>query len=288
MHSSLASCVRRIGPALAVAAAAAFPVLAVAAEPSAITLGDFGGRLRSITLEVNGQKGLFTIDTGGGVSVVTPEFAKKIGCTPWGAHTGFRLTGERLDLPRCENVSFSLPDGTTLRPVSAGVLDLPSVLFKGAPPVDGSIALDAFEGRAFTLDLGNGSLTMETPVSLATRVANATEVPIRLARQAGGHALGVMVPMATSKGMLWLNLDSGGGPPVLLRDKIAADAGADAAVSGPQPFTLKVAGKNEVSLPTRAIVRDMILDGVIGMPVLVQWKLTFDLAANRLWIAPSR
>ena len=38
-------------------------------------LGDFGGRLRSIKLMVNGHEGLFTIDTGGGVSLVSPEFA---------------------------------------------------------------------------------------------------------------------------------------------------------------------------------------------------------------------
>ncbi len=260
----------------------------VAAEPAAMPLGDFGGRLRSITLVVNGHSGVFTIDTGGGVSLISPTFAKKIGCTPWGAHTGFRLTGERLDLPRCEDVRFDLPDGTRLRPVSAGVIDQQPLLFEGAPPVDGSIALDAFEGRAFTLDLGGGTLTMETPATLAARSEQATRVPIRLVRQAGGHALGVMVPVASPKGTLWLSLDSGGGPPVLLRDRIAIEAGADPAATGMQPYLLKVAGDSEIALPTRALVREMILDGVIGMPVLVHWTLTMDLANDALWIMPTK
>lgn len=251
-------------------------------------LGDFGGRLRSIRLSVNGQEGLFTIDTAGGVTIVTPEFANKIGCTPWGAHSGFRLTGERLDMPRCEDVTLTLPTGENLTTVSAAVIDLQPLLFKGAPHVDGSVALDSFEGRAFTIDVGNGTLTMETPETLAARTRNATEVPIKLARQAGGHALGVMVPMATAKGKLWMALDSGGAPPVLLRDIIAADAGADPEVKGLQPFELKIAGDDAIALSTHAIVRDMILDGVIGMPVLVRWSITFDLANDRLWITPTR
>lgn len=257
-------------------------------QQNRMELGDFGGRLRSIRLTVNGQEGLFTIDTGGGVSLISPAFAQRIGCRPWGAHTGFRLTGERLDLPRCDNVAFTLPTGVKLAPVSAGVIDLKPLLFKDAPPVDGSIALDAFEGRAFTLDLGGGTLTMETPQSLAARSREASEIPIRLARQAAGHALGVVVPVPTAKGNLWMSLDSGGGAPVLLRDKIAAEAGVNAGSKEAQPYTLVPSGGEKVQVQTRAIVRDMILDGVIGMPVLVRWNLSFDLANNRLWISNSR
>jgi hypothetical protein len=273
----------------AIVLALSLPVAASAQEASnAIALADFGGRLRAVRLSVNGQEGLFTIDTGGGISLVSPAFARRIGCVPWGAHTGFRLTGERLDMPRCERVAFRLPGGETLRPVSAGVADLKPLLWEGAPDVDGSIALDAFEGRAFTLDLGNGTLALETPQSLAARTSAAVEIPMRLVRQDAGHALGVVVPVETAKGDLWMTLDSGGGPPVLLRDKVAAEAGADPAAKGLQAFTLTLAGNARIALPTRAIVRDMIMDGVIGMPVLVRWRLTFDLATNRLWLASSR
>jgi hypothetical protein len=268
---------------------AVLPGVSIAQQANApVELGDFGGRLRSVRLVVNGQEGLFTVDTGGGVSLISPEFARRIGCTPWAAHTGFRLTGERLDMPRCEGVAFTLPGGTRLRPVAPGVIDLKPLLFDGAPPLDGSIALEAFEGRAFTLDLGNGTLELETPASLAARTAGAREVPIRLVRQAGGQALGVAVPVTTAKGTLWMTLDSGGGAPVLVRDKVAAELGLDAAGKTPQPFTLAVAGDQAIAVPTRAIVRDMILDGVIGMAVLVRWRMTFDLAHNRLWIAPAR
>lgn len=258
------------------------------ATPASMPLEDFGGRLRAIRVKVNGHEGLFTLDTGGGVTLLSPEFAGKIGCTPWAAHTGFRLDGQRLDLPRCEDVRIGLPDGTQLAPVAAGVIDLQALLFKDAPKADGSLALDALEGRQFTLDLGNGTLVMETAESLAAETQGATEVPMRQARQAGGAALGILVPMPTAKGKLWMALDSGGGPPVLLRDRVAQAAGADAANAAMQPFRLQVGEAVPVTVETRALVRDMILDGVIGMPVLVRWKLSVDLAHDRLWIRTTR
>jgi hypothetical protein len=42
-----------------------------------------------------------------------------------------------------------------------------------------------------------------------------------------------------------------------------------------------------VKVQARAIVRDLIMDGNIGLPVLMKWVITIDLAQQRLWIAPS-
>jgi hypothetical protein len=81
-------------------------------------------------------------------------------------------------------------------------------------------------------------------------------------------------------------LDSGGGPPVLIRDRVAQAAGADPANQELQPFKLKVG--DAATLDTRAFVKDMILDGVIGIPVLVRWKLSFDLEDDRLWLRSTR
>lgn len=270
-------------------------VAPAAPTPGTIALGDFMGRLRSIEVVVGGQRGTFLLDTGGGVTFATPEFAKRIGCTPWGQITGFRLTGERLDLPRCDGVAIGLAAGRVLAPATIGVLDLKPLLPPGAPAADGSLALDALDGQAFTLDLRAGTLEFETPQSLARRTAGAVEIPIHVSRHASsGQGLGVYARAKTAKGDLWLEIDSGGGAPVLLRDKVAAEAGADASVAQPQPYTLVLPGSEgaggdaQVKLDTRAIVRDMVHDGVIGMPVLVNWRLTFDLAGDRLWVAPAK
>lgn len=291
---------------LAMALVAGAPVTAFAAPPPAtgpgsataaapIELGDFMGRLRSIEVVVGGQHGTFLLDTGGGVTFATPEFASKIGCKPWGRVTGFRLTGERLDLPRCDGVAIGLAGGKALAPATIGVLDLKPLLPPGAPAADGSLALDALDGQAFTLDLRAGSLEFETPESLAQHTVDAIEIPIRVARyNSSGHGLGVYVRATTAKGDLWLEVDSGGGAPVLLRDKVAGEAGADASIEQPQPYALRLPAKDAagktagVELETRAIVRDMVHDGVIGMPVLVNWRLTFDLRHDRMWVAPAK
>lgn len=277
--------------AVAVAALMAGAAHAAPAKPApqAIELGDFMGRLRSIKVKTaGGEEGLFTVDTGGGVTVVSPEFARKLGCEPWGRLTGFRLSGERLGMPRCDKARLTLAPGVTVTAPAAGVLDLQPFLPPGAPKVDGSLALDALKGQVFTLELGAGRLTFETPESLKVRIQNATAVPLHTARQAGGFSFGVLVPVPTAKGELWMALDSGGGPPVLVGDHIAKELGLDpASDKGMQPYALEVAGAAPVKVETRALVRDMIMDGNIGMPVLVKWTLTFDLANDRLWIAPA-
>lgn len=277
------------GIALSPVSSAATPASG-AASTQAIQLGDFMGRLRSIEVTVGGQRGTFLLDTGSGVSFMTPEFAKRAGCEPWGRMTGFRLTGERLDLPRCDGVAMTLGDGRALKPMTTGVLDLKSVLPPGAPAADGSLALDALDGQVFTLDLRAGTLEFVAPKSLAQRTAGAIEIPIRVSRYStSGHGVGVSARMKTAKGDLWLEIDSGGGAPVLLRNVVASDAGANAEQAQPQPYTLKLSGKKgDVVLPTRAIVRDMIHDGVVGMPVLVNWQITFDLAGDRMWVAPAK
>jgi hypothetical protein len=289
-----AASIAALSPAAAATATGTATPDAVAAtanpDRQAIPLGDFMGRKRSIQVEVGGQRGTFLVDTGSGVSLVGLAFAKRIGCTPWGQISGFRLTGERLDLPRCDDVRITLPDGTALPPVTAAAIDLASVLAKGDDPVDGSLALDALDGKVFTLDVGAGTLQFETPASLQARITTAVEVPVRIARY-GSSARGVAAYALskTAKGDLWLELDTGGDAPVLLPTSMAAEAGADPAIQKAQPYVLKVAGADrDVTQETRAVVRDMVRDGVIGMPVLVRWRLTFDLAHDRLWIAPSR
>lgn len=278
-------------------AALAAPSVAQAAQANghgtaggAISLGDFMGRKRTIEVDIAGQRGTFVVDTGGGVTVIDKTFAQRIGCTPWGRITGFRLTGERLDLPRCDDVRITLPDGRALAPVTAGVIDLASVLAKGDDHLDGSLALDALDGQVFTLDVNAGTLQFESPESLAARVAGAVEVPVRISRYgSSARGVGAYALSRTKKGDLWLELDSGSDAPVMLTTAMAAEAGADPEVEKGQPYVLTIAGiGRDVTKETRAIVFDMVRDGVVGMPVLVHWRLTFDLVDDRLWIAPSR
>src|ERR1700761_336270 len=67
-----------------------------------VTLKPYLGQQTTITATVNGIEGTFLFDTGEGLSTITPAFADKIKCKPWGQVSGFRMSGERLDSPHCD------------------------------------------------------------------------------------------------------------------------------------------------------------------------------------------
>src|SRR5215213_3889482 len=43
-----------------------------------------------------------------GPPYISPSFAQTVGCKVWGQITGFVLTGQRLDMPRCDELRFDV------------------------------------------------------------------------------------------------------------------------------------------------------------------------------------
>src|SRR5678815_1358274 len=82
-----------------------------------------GTAMMTVRAKVRGHEGLFMFDTGGGISYVSPLFAQTIGCKVWGQLSGFVLTGQRLDMPRCDDLVFDV-QGQSLRAPIAGVFDI--------------------------------------------------------------------------------------------------------------------------------------------------------------------
>lgn len=250
--------------------------------PPAASLGDFFG-IRTVEVAIGGRSHTFLLDTGGGVTTISPGLAEAVGCTPWSQINGFRMGGERLSMPRCDDVSIEIA-GQVLTVPSAGVFDLTPLLPPDSSKIEGLVALDVLAARPFTLELASGRLTFETPESLAVRTASATRVPIRFHRQGGGIALTVMAQVTTDKGALWLQLDSGSDAAIQVALTSAEPLGLSQ--EGRQNATLSFAGTGSETLvatgPVR--VRDMIIDGNVGAPVLSLWVMTFDLANQQLWI----
>jgi hypothetical protein len=114
----------------------------------------------ALVLSVNGIENTFLFDTAGGSTVVTPDFAKSIGCRPWDRATGFRMRGDRVDARRCDHVQVDI-DHLHVHIPMATVFDFSKLLPKDAPPLSGSLALDAFAGEIVTLDLAGGRLIVE-------------------------------------------------------------------------------------------------------------------------------
>jgi len=257
---------------------------ALAAHPVVVPLEKYLAGQSALRATVNGQPGLFLFDTGEGVSTITPQFAARIGCKPWGQVTGFRMSGERLDFPRCDDVQFQTQGETLAAPI-AGVFDIMSLLPKDAP-VDGSLGLDIFAGRVITIEPHANRVIVETPQSLAARMREAKEIPIRLVRDAEGIALAVDAGVQTPQGLAWMELDTGNGGTLVVANHIAPLIGLKPDQKEPQPASFQIVGG--ISVTGDARTRDLIMDGNISNRFLGDWNLTLDLARGRAWMAPAK
>jgi hypothetical protein len=238
----------------------------------------------ALDVEVGGQPFRFGLDIGGGLTLMSDSVARVGGCTPWGRLSGYRMTGQRLDAARCDGVRIDLGALSVTSPMS--FVMPPSAVESGDANLVGSLALDVFDGRALTFDFAGGHLTIESPASLAERVRGMTPLPIRLVREGAGGAIAVVVGVATARGTLWMELDSGNGGTVLVSKPYASLVGLDSTAAGPQHAEFEVVPGVRV-VTDHAFTPDMIIDGNLGMPFLRRWLLTLDLATGRGWIAPN-
>jgi hypothetical protein len=228
------------------------------------------------------MRGSFVFDTGGGVTYISPAFAQTIGCKPWGQLSGFVLTGQRLDMQRCDDLDVEI-EGRHFRAPIAGVFDLMKFMRPNVPKIDGSIGLDLFAGRAVTLSLAKQTLTLESPASLKQRARKGKEIFVRLVREVEGIALAVVVGVVTPAGTAWMELDSGNGGANVIAKHIAPLLNLKTDVKGPQPAKFMLVGGIPVSGEAR--VNDtLIMDGNIGTRFMIDWDVTFDLARSRAWL----
>ena len=263
-------------------------VLLAAQEPAApaplaiIPLETYLENDTAVHAVVAGQPGFFLFDTGGGVSSISPAFAKKIGSQPWGLITGFRMTGERLDLPHCDDVQFELA-GQKLAAPQVGVLDIMKLLGSDAPPLDGTLGLDLFAGKVITI-IPRKSIVLESPGSLAARITKAKELPVRLVRDAGGVALTVDGAVRTSAGTAWMELDNGNNGGFAVANHIAPLLGLRPNGTKQEPVQMTLA--NGIKAKGMAFTGNFIMDGNIGASFLNQWIVTLDLEKGRAWLSP--
>jgi hypothetical protein len=252
-----------------------------AAVPAVVPLSPWAGLLRSVTVTVDGTAHPFIFDTGGGQTVITPEVAAAVGCTPYGRAIGFRMSGERVEFEYCDNVALRLGQVALARePV--GVFDLKSILPAGLPRADGVLSLRSFRDRPVTIALGAGRLTLETADSLAARVRRMRPLTIRIATGPSGAETTVYVAARVGERRVWLLLDSGNGDPALVAPHVAAMAGLKGAEGD---AVIQIDGVGPVQLPIRQL--PIIYDGVLGARFIQDWILTFDLASARAWAAPA-
>jgi hypothetical protein len=251
-------------------------------KPQVIKLQRFRKALWKVHVTVKGKPGDFLLDTGGGVTLLTEAFSKGVECQFWGRTTGFNMFGKRSDEPHCDKVQIMAGDAT-LTPVNVGKIDFKDQ-FPGDVAPDGLLSLDAFDGKAITLDQKSGTLTIETPKSLGMRTRTMRELPFRISRECSARCLSGFIGVPTAKGMTWLILDSGAGGVSLISKDYAEVFGLD---PNAKEQRLKFEAAPGVPIDSPVLLTDMIMDGNLGQPFMSQYVITFDLAQGRLWIAKA-
>jgi len=254
---------------------------AAAQSPIVIPLGHPTPTMRTVRVAIGGDSLDFLFDTGGGVTVISPEVAAKIGCTPSGRSVGFRMTGQMLAGPYCHDVALSV-GGLSLHD-DAGVMDFAKILGPNAPKVGGMISLSTLRGRALTLDLEHERLTIETPASLAARVRDMTPLSARIATGVSGGEFGVFVGIPVQTTMLWLEWDSENNGRTFLAPHAARLLGVTDS-TGRGAVTLPLAPGVHPVIAVQA--KEIIHDGVLSARFLERATWSVDLATGRLWIGP--
>jgi hypothetical protein len=277
----------RVVLASLLAGLAAFATIDGARAQTVLKLDPYEEKQLSLPVEAGGVKGRLLFDTGEGVTMISPSLAKAAGCEPWAHLSAFRMGGERLDAPRCDDFRLKTSIGE-LRTRSTLVYDLAEIIGKDAPPLDGALGLDAFEGQAITLRLATRQVVVETPASLKARTAKAIPVPIRLVRDAEGTALVVNLGVPTPKGVAWMELDSANkGPTIFISQALAPVFKLDPGTREKQDVAFDIAPGVAFKGQAR-VFPNMTLDGNIGMQLMNDWDVTLDLATGRGWLSPAR
>lgn len=158
-----------------------------------------------VKARINDVEGHFILDTGAGMNVLVKDFASKVNGLRKldGVYTGFRSTGERLDLDLYSGGQVEI-GGVRLEESDLSIIDINW-------PIDGIISLMGFRNTPFTIDFENERLYFETTESLEDRKEKGNTFSIQL-EDSRGKAIDIFAYIELNGALkLQTSLDSGAG-----------------------------------------------------------------------------
>ena len=241
----------------------------------------------------------FVLDTGIGPTIFSEALADRLSCSPNGrSFTGRRMSGQEVSVPLADAPPITA--GTFTREDNVvGVLDT-SGFPEPLRSIDGFLSLAFFEETPFTVDYARGAVIVETPATLAERVASGTPVAVRLERQ--WPSLVVFLPV-TVPGLGSVDLEVDMGSDALILDARHAPAvGVDLndltirRVEGADETghayvrhftrlegTIHVTGEPALAQAgTEVMFQEIIYDGLVGDAFLRRFAVTYDLPGARM------
>jgi hypothetical protein len=235
------------------------------------------------------------IDTGMGITLLTPEACARAGCTPEGTFRGRRMSGQLIELTIARVSSLTVA-GHRVKNARVAVFESDAVIHRDLG-VEGIAGLDLFRDQPITFDHPAMRVVLETPRSLAARTASGRKVPVRVKHD--GPSTEVYLPLELGPGMrAEMEVDSGS-LHMILDDRFMAALAIDPEGSEVerkdgqdetgQPYTRRFAklprgvhvpSAPELGVPQGATVmfQAIIHDGLLGQAFLREHVVTFDLA----------
>ncbi len=251
--------------------------------PLTVPIGRFASVLPTLEVLVGGTTGTWLLDTGAGLTCLDAATARSEGIEGWGQLVGHRMTGERVDLLRADDVTIEI-GGVRFPHETVAIVDLQALLPPEMGALAGAVSLATFADQPITLDLPRSTLVLETPASLAERTAAADAIQVRCARAVGGLSLDLFVEIESRRGLLRFEIDSGCTGASILSPHAAAALGLDNCIPGATAEVV-LPLRGAPPLVTRCVVKEIVYDGVLGLSVLENRALTLDLAWCRAWLA---
>lgn len=230
-------------------------------------------------------------DTGAGLDALAPSLIQKVGGKPAGQFTGFRMTGERLDIPL-----FIIPE------LSIGPMVKKDALVGGWDvldkwQLDGIMSLNSFRRQPVTFDFVNNALIFETSRTLARLRAAGKLSPLQFHDQRG-IALDIFAEFLVGSERAQCEIDTGS-PSASVTTRFIPSLGVEVAEDERHKGTYKgvvskisLAAAPEVTLVgARVSFSNIIYDCVVGVDFWSARMLTIDVAHGQLIVShppPSR
>lgn len=225
--------------------------------------------------------GRFVIDLGSGIEVLSGAYAQRVQRGPAGHFTGFRSTGERVDVPRVRIAPIEL--GPIMTPADA-------VVWPGldADSIAGLISARTFAQAPVTLDFPDRRLVFETPASLAARARRGISLPLKT-DALRDLALDLFLDFDLGEGQVGTcEIDTGSHAVdvharLLPALGIDADSGGGARVRAQLPANLAPLGAPQLHLERPGVrVGNYIYDCIVGTEFWSQTVLTLDIPHHRV------
>ncbi len=239
-------------------------------------------------------------DTGAGLDILAPSLIEKVHGKPAGQFTGFRMTGERLDIPL-----FVVPE-LSVGPVVKKNTLVGSWDVLDKMHLDGIVSLNDFREQPVTFDFVNKVVIFETPDSLAQRRAAATSAPMKFDDQRG-ITLDVFADFLVGDQPAQCEIDTGS-PSLTVSSRYMDRLGIEKDGKGVRKIERRtVAGgmqtRYDTSLPQISLAAapqislapaptsfsDIIYDCVVGLDFWSSRALTIDIPGRSILVSkPSR